>query len=210
MKHLNYILLLLLPILLGSCRTSAPAYNYQELAKASIRLGIDIDMEDNHALYVESSNWLGVPYRGGGNSKRGVDCSGLTSAIYKKVYQKNLERNSDDQRKKDCRKVKKGKLKEGDLVFFHNGRKKKRATHVGTGTIRFRCTTATTATGQTTARIWPMSSCSTTFPTAIRTPLRVPLRNLTGTGANIPAAICCIISTSTTAALCMNRPTSGR
>ena len=131
MKHLNYILLLLLPILLGSCRTSAPAYNYQELAKASIRLGIDIDMEDNHALYVESSNWLGVPYRGGGNSKRGVDCSGLTSAIYKKVYQKNLERNSDDQRKKDCRKVKKGKLKEGDLVFFHNGRKKKRATHVG-------------------------------------------------------------------------------
>ena len=62
---------------------------------------------------------------------RGVDCSGLTSAIYKKVYRKELERNSEDQRKKDCRKVKKGKLKEGDLVFFHNGRKKKRATHVG-------------------------------------------------------------------------------
>ena len=129
MKYLHY--LLLLPLLLGSCRTAAPAYNYQELAKASIRLGIDIDMEDNHALYVESSNWLGVPYRGGGNSKRGVDCSGLTSAIYKKVYRKNLERNSEDQRKKDCHKVKKSKLKEGDLVFFHNGRKKKRATHVG-------------------------------------------------------------------------------
>ena len=33
-------------------------------------------------LYVESAAWLGVPYRGGGNSKRGVDCSGLTSHLY--------------------------------------------------------------------------------------------------------------------------------
>jgi lipoprotein Spr len=131
MKDLRNILLILLPIFLGSCRTVAPQYDYQELARASVRLGIDIDMKDNHALYIESANWLGVPYRNGGTTRRGVDCSGLTSAIYDKVYHKNLERNSDDQRKKDCRKVKKGKLREGDLVFFHNGRKKKRATHVG-------------------------------------------------------------------------------
>lgn len=130
MKHLHYILFLL-PLFFGSCRTAAPAYDYQELARASLRLGIDIDMKDNHALYVESAKWLGVPYRGGGTSMRGVDCSGLTTALYKKVYRKELERNSDDQRKKDCRKVKKSKLREGDLVFFHNGRKKKRATHVG-------------------------------------------------------------------------------
>ena len=130
MKIQHYILLLL-PLLLGSCRTIAPQFNYQELARASVRLGMDIDMDDNHALYVESAQWLGVPYRSGGTTQRGVDCSGLTSAIYKKVYRKSLERNSDDQRRKDCRKVKKGKLREGDLVFFHNGRKKKTATHVG-------------------------------------------------------------------------------
>ena len=126
-----WLLLFTLPLLLGSCRSIAPAYNYQEIARASVRLGIDIDMKDNHALYVESSNWMGVPYRNGGTTRQGVDCSGLTSAIYKKVYRKNLERSSDEQRKKDCRKVKKRKLKEGDLVFFHNGRKKKHATHVG-------------------------------------------------------------------------------
>lgn len=131
MKYLHYIPLLLLPFLLGSCRTTTPTYDYQELAKASIRLGIDIDMKDNHALYIESANWLGVPYRGGGTTKQGVDCSGLTSAIYNKVYHKNLEHNSEDQRTKDCKKVKKGKLKEGDLVFFHNGKKRKRASHVG-------------------------------------------------------------------------------
>ena len=131
MKKIQWLILCALTFFLGSCRTVTPRYDYQELAKASIRLGIDIEMKDNHALYVESSNWLGVPYRSGGTTKRGVDCSGLTSNIYKKVYRKDLERNSEDQRKKDCRKVKKGKLREGDLVFFHNGRKKKKATHVG-------------------------------------------------------------------------------
>ena len=131
MKRLHWLILCALPFLLGSCRTITLRYDYQELAKASVRLGIDIEMKDNHALYVESASWLGVPYRGGGNTRQGVDCSGLTSAIYSKVYRKELERNSDDQRKKDCKKVKKGKLREGDLVFFHNGRKKKHATHVG-------------------------------------------------------------------------------
>ena len=131
MKNIHYLLLLVFPLFLGSCRTATPHYDYQELARASVRLGIDIDMKDNHALYVESANWLGVPYRGGGNTKRGVDCSGLVYSIYKKVYHKELQRNSDEQRKKDCRKIRKSKLREGDLVFFHNGRKKKRATHVG-------------------------------------------------------------------------------
>ena len=131
MKQFRWLILCALTIFLGGCRTITPQYDYQELARASVRLGMDIDRKDNHALYVESSNWLGVPYRNGGTSRHGVDCSGLTSAIYKKVYRKNLERNANDQRKKDCRKVKKGKLKEGDLVFFHNGKKKKTATHVG-------------------------------------------------------------------------------
>ena len=131
MKLFRWLILCTLIILLGSCRSITPQYDYQELARASVRLGMDIDRKDNHALYVESSNWIGVPYRSGGTSKYGVDCSGLTSTIYKKVYRKNLERNANDQRKKDCRKVKKGKLKEGDLVFFHNGKKKKTATHVG-------------------------------------------------------------------------------
>ena len=131
MKRFHWLILCALAFLLGSCRTIAPQYDYQELARASVRLGMDIDMNDNHALYMESAQWLGVPYRNGGTTEQGIDCSGLTSAIYKKVYRKSLERNSDDQRKKDCRKVKKGKLREGDLVFFHNGRKKKTATHVG-------------------------------------------------------------------------------
>ena len=54
-----------------------------------------------------------------------------TSHLYKKVYHKKLKRNSDDQRTQDCHKVSKRNLREGDLVFFHNGRKKRIASHVG-------------------------------------------------------------------------------
>ena len=119
-------------LLLSSCRTTrTPHYNFRELARAALRLEMDIDEKDNHALYVESSKWLGVPYRYGGNSKKGTDCSGLTCSIYKKVYHKKLQRSSEDQRTEDCRKVTKRNLREGDLVFFHNGRKKRKASHVG-------------------------------------------------------------------------------
>lgn len=121
----------ILVVLLASCGTSMPHYNYRELARASIRLQMDIEMQDNHALYMESAAWLGIPYRGGGNSKRGIDCSGLSAQIYKKVYHKKLERSSDDQRTLNCQKVSQRNLREGDLVFFHNGRKKRTASHVG-------------------------------------------------------------------------------
>lgn len=125
------ILIVSLLYILTGCKTSAPSFNYQELARASIRLNMDIDMEDNHHLYIAASQWLGTHYQNGGNSKRGVDCSGLTSQIYKEVYRKKLRRSADEQYRKNCNKISKSKLREGDLVFFHNGKRKKRATHVG-------------------------------------------------------------------------------
>ena len=113
--------------ILSSCRTSAPRLDYQALARASILLGVDINMEDDHKLYLESAEWIGVPYRGGGNSKRGTDCSGLT---YRKVYRMQVPRNSEDLRKEST-KVAKRNLREGDLVFFSSSRSKKKVAHVG-------------------------------------------------------------------------------
>lgn len=116
---------------MSSCRSIAPAYNYKELARAGIALGIDIDETDNHKLYIEASRWIGTPYRNGGNSRQGTDCSGLTSAIYQKVYKKKLQRSADGQLSKDCKKISKSNLQEGDLVFFHGKRSRKTANHVG-------------------------------------------------------------------------------
>lgn len=117
-------------LILSSCRTSAPRLDYQALARASILLGVDINMEDNHKLYLESAEWIGVPYRGGGDSKRGTDCSGLTYQIYRKVYRTQVPRNTEDLRKEST-KVAKRNLREGDLVFFSSSRSRKKVAHVG-------------------------------------------------------------------------------
>lgn len=127
---LQSILLLGLIISFSSCRTSAPRLDYKALAKASIRLGVDINLEDNHKLYMESADWIGVPYRGGGDSKRGTDCSGLTYQVYRKVYRTQLPRNTEDLKKKS-NKVSKRNLREGDLVFFTSRNSGKKVAHVG-------------------------------------------------------------------------------
>lgn len=116
---------------MSSCRSTAPAYNYRKLASASVKLGVDIDKKDNHKLYTEAAGWIGVPYRWGGNTKNGTDCSGLTANLYRSVYGINLDRSAEGQRKNDCRKVSKRKLREGDLLFFGKKRSSKKATHVG-------------------------------------------------------------------------------
>lgn len=118
-------------LLLSSCGSHSFNYDFRDLAAAAIRLDMDIEMNDNHKLYIEAADWIGTPYRYGGKTKKGVDCSGFTSAIYKTVYMKRLARSAEDQRNDDCRRILKRNLREGDLVFFHNGNKKRKASHVG-------------------------------------------------------------------------------
>ena len=55
------LLSLLLVFLLSSCRTAKTGVDYQALAKASVRLGVDIEKKDNHALYIEVARWIGTP-----------------------------------------------------------------------------------------------------------------------------------------------------
>lgn len=76
-------------LILSSCGTRAPRVDYRELARAAVRLEMDIDADDNHRLYVEVADWIGVPYRHGGSTHRGTDCSGFTSAVYKKCTTRN-------------------------------------------------------------------------------------------------------------------------
>lgn len=108
--------------------------DFRELAHAGRVLGMDIAYKDNHRLYVEAAEWIGTPYRHGGNTKSGVDCSGLTTQIYRTCYHVGLPRQSQAQYDQCDRRVRKRRLKEGDLVFFNQGRKRRlrrRVGHVG-------------------------------------------------------------------------------
>lgn len=130
-KYLSYIVALTIILIgLSSCHTSAPRLDYKALAQASVRLGVDIELQDNHKLYIHASEWIGTPYRAGGDSKRGTDCSGLVSQLYKKVYHTRLSRSTDGQLKESS-KISRRNLREGDLVFFTSRASRKKVAHVG-------------------------------------------------------------------------------
>ena len=121
-------------ISLASCHSiqNTTQTDYTALAKASYRLGLDIDRKDNHRLMIEASKWIGVPHRYGGSTMNGVDCSGLTWNLYKSVYNINLSRSSQAQYDNDVRhSVSKRNLKQGDLVFFSTQGSRKKINHVG-------------------------------------------------------------------------------
>lgn len=92
---------------------------------------IDNKNSDNGALYKEIEAWLGTPYKYGGQSKKGTDCSGLVVEIYKSVYNKKLYRSSQEIYEKNCKPIQKNELREGDLVFFITNKNSKRINHVG-------------------------------------------------------------------------------
>jgi hypothetical protein len=78
---------------------------------------ISLQGNENILLLKEIDSWLGTPYRYGGTTKAGADCSGVTIAIYKSVYNIDLSRSSHDIWKQSQSVLQKN-LKDGDLVFF--------------------------------------------------------------------------------------------
>ncbi|MDR1203127.1 MAG: C40 family peptidase [Tannerellaceae bacterium] len=128
---LSFIVVVLLSTSCGTSKRSVPA-EMNTPKELSRKFGLPVTTKDNLHLYTEASKWLGVKHKYGGNTKKGVDCSGLVVQIYTEVYGKNLKRSSADMLKYNCKKVSRGRLQEGDLVFFRTGNgKKKIPNHVG-------------------------------------------------------------------------------
>lgn len=130
---IKFSLFISIVLILSSCSSKKNIiYNPQEVAYLSRQLKIPIANNDpNMPLFAESSLWLGVPYRYGGNTKSGTDCSGFVGQIYGRIYNKRLERSSNDQAQKNVTKIGKGSLKTGDLVFFSTAKRSKKINHVG-------------------------------------------------------------------------------
>lgn len=138
---IRYVPVLILLIIVSSCGTQKPQrggmlYDPKEVAELSSKLGIELsntnkDDDYNMPLYAEVSLWLGVPYRYGGLSRKGLDCSGFTYLVYQKVYNKKLPRSSNDMSKIKMHNVSKRNLQTGDLVFFATSKKKNKINHVG-------------------------------------------------------------------------------
>ena len=67
-----------------------------------------------------ATGFIGAPYRFGGESLRGIDCSSFVQRIYR-IFDITLPRSAREQAKVGIS-ITRDNLKKGDLVFFHTNR----------------------------------------------------------------------------------------
>lgn len=80
------------------------------------------------ALLAEADSYLGTPYRYGGMTRSGIDCSAFVLSVYGAAMGMDLPRVAASQAQQGER-VDRSELKKGDLVFFSHGGG--RISHVG-------------------------------------------------------------------------------
>jgi LysM repeat protein len=83
---------------------------------------------DERSLFIRVvKNFLGVPYRLGGSTLKGIDCSAFVKKMFE-IFNVEIPRTTREQLRIG-KKVKKEDLEEGDVVFFKTQRASR--THVG-------------------------------------------------------------------------------
>ncbi len=84
----------------------------------AIRLDVPVEIIQNKPLYELIDNWWGTPYRLGGTTQRGIDCSAFVQTLMLGVFAMQLPRTAREQ-KETAAWIPMSDLKEGDLLFFN-------------------------------------------------------------------------------------------
>ena len=113
------LLFALAGLFFAGCSKTIPYPPAQQSSHAST-----IDLSDETTVDMlltrHFERWRGVPYRSGGMSKSGVDCSGFVYQTYVSQFGIILPRTTHDQAKSG-RKISGSELRSGDLIFFKTG-----------------------------------------------------------------------------------------
>lgn len=106
-------------------------YASLELDKLSTTLGITVEQDDDVELFREVATWVGTPYKSAGADKDGADCSGFVNAVYDKVYDISLPRQTSKIYETSSR-IDLEDVDSGDLVFFRtDGKTDKTPNYMG-------------------------------------------------------------------------------
>lgn len=128
----NFLWLLAAVLLLSGCgatkKRKQQANNHILLEKYAKYLG-EQPAANHTEIYKFIDIWWGVPHRLGGDTQKGVDCSGFVVQFYSQIYGKQVARTTQGLHA-DARALPLRKLKTGDLVFFELSSAEK-ITHVG-------------------------------------------------------------------------------
>lgn len=95
--------------------------------------GTDYSVEHSNTqekVLMEIIEYLNTPYKYGGNSKKGIDCSAFTQTVFNNTLSIQLLRSARDQYTQGTVIENREELKFGDLVFF-NTRRRVKPGHVG-------------------------------------------------------------------------------
>lgn len=87
--------------------------------KDDFRLYVDWLETKDSVLVSFMKEWLGVKYRLGGTTKKGIDCSQFNKRLYKDVYGLTLA-NVAYKQWNQTKRVPKDSLRVGDLLFFRS------------------------------------------------------------------------------------------
>lgn len=125
MKKLTLAIALFLSVLAAQAQTKtiptpdAETTEQESLAKDYLSqiMGVAMSATSNMKLFHFVYDWIGTPYRFGGSSRKGIDCSAFTKQLYSEVFNTTIRRSSRDIFSM-VSPVSKDDLKEGDLVFF--------------------------------------------------------------------------------------------
>lgn len=109
--------IIILAIFFTSCTSSVRYAAIKKQRHQDYKQTPQIESDFQGDVYDFMDEWLGTPYKYGGENKNGIDCSGFTSQAYLILFNKEIPRTAYNQYKHG-RKINFGIAREGDLVFF--------------------------------------------------------------------------------------------
>jgi len=96
--------------------------NAENLSALQIRyavlLSTPAEEVKNKKMFEFIDDWYGTPYRLGGTTKKGVDCSAFSQFLFASVYGLSIPRTAREQYNLTSR-ISRTQLNEGDLIFFN-------------------------------------------------------------------------------------------